>query len=89
MDEKDGCTTSALSQENGGKLRPVACFSFKLDPVAAELSLSTWRSPLCANLLLRSQQVQTALPAEPATGPGGSCSSVGRAGCLVTVRLAV
>lgn len=33
----DGCRTSDLLQERGDKLRPVAYFSPKLDPVAAAL----------------------------------------------------
>ena len=35
VDERNGCMTSVLLQTHGDKLRLVACFSVKLDPVAA------------------------------------------------------
>lgn len=37
VDEKEGCMSSVLLQDHGGRLRPVAYFSAKLDPVAAGL----------------------------------------------------
>ena len=37
VDEKHGCMTSVFMQEHGGRQRPVAYFSTKLDPVAAGL----------------------------------------------------
>jgi len=37
VDEKDGCMTSVLLQDHGGKLPPVAYLSSKLDPLAAGL----------------------------------------------------
>lgn len=36
-DERNGCMTTVLLQDHGGRLRPVAYFSAKLDPVAAGL----------------------------------------------------
>lgn len=37
VDEREGCMTSVLSQKHDSNLRPVACFSAKLGPVAAGL----------------------------------------------------
>ncbi|KAJ0023500.1 hypothetical protein NQD34_003399 [Periophthalmus magnuspinnatus] len=35
VDERNACMTSLLLQDHGGKMRPVAYFSAKLDPAAA------------------------------------------------------
>ena len=37
LDTNDGCMTSVLFQNHGGKLRPVDYFSSKFDPLAAAL----------------------------------------------------
>ncbi|KAL6464273.1 hypothetical protein MHYP_G00265900 [Metynnis hypsauchen] len=53
VDERNGCMLSVLLQKHGGRLRPVAYFSCKLDTVAAAL-------PLCLRAVAAVEHTATA-----------------------------
>ncbi|XP_051251059.1 uncharacterized protein LOC127360649 [Dicentrarchus labrax] len=57
VDEREGCMTSVLMQPHGDRLRPIAYFSAKLDPVAAGFPRCLRAVAACEKALMASRDI--------------------------------